>query len=400
MNEQIIIQSFLKSRDFFNQHRHRFEGGNSFGLGAAEVFNEAVKYYDADSSAESVNKDILLERVEKRYPKNKELISSFLHNLPDDISEKNVSKLILEKEQETLAYEAASLVSQNKYDQALSIMKKCLELEETETQEDDRFYHKVPVNDLVEKLSGENLIHIAPSVLSDHLGGGLPRQSQIGVFARPDVGKSAFCVNMAVRMCQEGYKVLYFGNEDSDMVMLSRILCRFNRVEREDLFADPERYTEQALENGYENFMFKSLHPGTLWEIEQEIEVRQPDVIFVDQVRNLFIKGHSDDSMTNVLLRGAERCRSFAKRFNLLSVLVTQAGEEAHNKPVLNMTDVEYSNTGFAAQLDLLIGIGQDQQLKMQNAAVLSFPKNKGVPISPFRIKIDYAKNLIGTEYD
>src|SRR5690606_32128932 len=109
----------------------------------------------------------------------------------------------------------------------------------------------------------------------------------------------------------------------------------------------------------------------TIHEIRSYVEKISPDLVVVDQIRNLAVK---PESMTVNLEQGVIAMRNLAKEFNFVSVVVTQAGDSAHNKLILDYTDVEWSNTGVAAQMDLMIGVGQNEDFKSQGKVMLSFP--------------------------
>ena len=225
----------------------------------------------------------------------------------------------------------------------------------------------------------------------------MPRQSQVGVVARPDIGKSTVTINIAVQACIEGYKVVFFGNEDPDSVMILRAYTRFLKASRDKILSNPNGAYNAAMKRGLSNFTFISLSPGTMVEIEQHVKELKPDVIIVDQLRNMRV-GSKDTGLTEALNTLAKEGRTLAKKYNLVSIVVTQAGDSASGKLILDYTDVEYSNTGFAAQLDLMIGVGQNATMKETGGAMLAFPKNKlTAPLAPFEVMMKYDTNEVLT---
>jgi hypothetical protein len=58
-------------------------------------------------------------------------------------------------------------------------------------------------------------------------------------------------------------------------------------------------------------------------------------------------------------------------------VSVTQAGDSASDKSVLDLGDVDYSNTGIPGQADVMIGIGANKNQRDAGEIVISLPKNK-----------------------
>jgi hypothetical protein len=56
---------------------------------------------------------------------------------------------------------------------------------------------------------------------------------------------------------------------------------------------------------------------------------------------------------------------------------VTQAGDSARGKAVLDDGDIDSSNTGIPGAADVLIGIGMTEQLESAGLRMLSLCKNK-----------------------
>jgi hypothetical protein len=73
----------------------------------------------------------------------------------------------------------------------------------------------------------------------------------------------------------------------------------------------------------------------------------------------------------------ANAVRQIGSRQNALAISVTQAGESAAGKPVLDMEDVDFSNTGIQGAVDVMIGIGASKDDENAGRRVISLPKNK-----------------------
>ena len=69
--------------------------------------------------------------------------------------------------------------------------------------------------------------------------------------------------------------------------------------------------------------------------------------------------------------------RRLAKKYNALAVSVTQAGDSGENKAILNMGDIDGSNTGIQGTADLIIGLGATYDMIQRGMLTLSFSKNK-----------------------
>jgi hypothetical protein len=58
-------------------------------------------------------------------------------------------------------------------------------------------------------------------------------------------------------------------------------------------------------------------------------------------------------------------------------VSLTQAGNSATDKAVVEISDIDSSKVGIPAQGDLIIAIGADQQMKASGVRIINLPKNK-----------------------
>ena len=83
------------------------------------------------------------------------------------------------------------------------------------------------------------------------------------------------------------------------------------------------------------------------------------------------------ESRTQALEKAATEARNLARRRNIPVVSVTQAGDSASGRAILDRGDIDSSNVGIPGQADLMIGIGATGEMENQNMRTLSFPKNK-----------------------
>jgi RecA-family ATPase len=156
---------------------------------------------------------------------------------------------------------------------------------------------------------------------------------------------------------------------------------------------DPEGADALAREMGYDNLVLASLTPGTPKEIERLIIDHKPDVVVMDQLRNLLV---GEENFTRSLERSAQIVRALGKKHNALVLSVTQAGDSASGKSILDMGDVDSSNTGIPAQADVMIGIGMSRDDELQGRRVLSLPKNKaGGNHDSFPVRVDLARSRV-----
>lgn len=394
LREQKILAAALSGRKHWSVISRWLDKKSLSGNGKA-LLKLITEYYKADATATTVDKDLVYDRLLQLFPKDQRELLEFTSGITENPSDFNVVQEIVDQHKSDLAQQIAVAVGTNAIDKIDGLVAQYADTTVIDEADRPQVYTAPDIAEVAEAFKAENLVPVYPTKLNNTLGGGVPRQSQIGVFARPDVGKSTVAMNMAIPMCERGYKVIYFGNEDPDQTMILRAYTRFLRTNSSNVLDNLGESYQKALEKGLENFTFIRLQPGSIAEILTFVEDIRPDVIIIDQLRNMTTT-NAKGSMTDNINTLAAATRSIAKQYDLVSVVITQAGDSAHNKLILEYTDVEYSNTGFAAQLDLLIGAGQNQDLKDMNRIMLAFPKNKLCgPITPFEATIDYPTNRV-----
>lgn len=388
--ENKIISTICSSREAFLKLIPVVDP-NTFTDFGKSVFKEIQTYYNTDNTAQSVDLDLVKKKIIEENPKKTPLIEDYFASLPEASSADNILRLYQEQAKAKLREELIIALGSNHEKKVLDLIDQYLTINIEETP--DELFNGVPIEELAIQFNKENLVPIYPTALNQAIGGGVPRQTQLCIFARPDVGKTTVAINVAVGAAESGYKVLYVGNEDPASKMVVRMLTRFTRKPEKDVLSGGMALYKEAVERGYKNLFFVSMHPGTYGELRKYIEKIRPDLVVIDQIRNMNFK---PESMTINLEQGVIATRNLAKEFNFVSVVVTQAGNSAVNKVVLNMEDVEWSNTGVAAQMDLMVGVGQNDPMKDARVVTLSFPKNKLTPpLKPITANIEYELNRL-----
>ncbi len=92
---------------------------------------------------------------------------------------------------------------------------------------------------------------------------------------------------------------------------------------------------------------------------------------------NLDVSVSKSESKTGSLEVAAKSARRLAKRNRLLVVSVTQAADSATGRVVLGRGDVHNSNVGIPGQVDLMLGVGADEQMEQRGLRELTLVKNK-----------------------
>lgn len=222
---------------------------------------------------------------------------------------------------------------------------------------------------------GEATVPIYPRSIGQRLRGGLRPGHHMIVFARPEMGKTALALHMAVMAASRKANVLYCTNEDAVRDLMMRSLMLFNRQS----FEWTEKNTGQAIMVargfGADRIRFHDMAPGALAEVDRMVRKTRPDFVVIDQLRNM--AGGKTENMTQKLDSLAQGARNIGKRHGCAVLSLTQAGDSARNKAVLDDGDVDNSNTGISAGCSVLIGMGATPAMMEAGERRLTFIKNK-----------------------
>jgi KaiC/GvpD/RAD55 family RecA-like ATPase len=239
----------------------------------------------------------------------------------------------------------------------------------------------------------ETIVPLYPKPLrSQCMGGGAQPGHHILIFGRPEAGKSLMAIHMAAGAAHAGKKVLYFGNEESVRTHYTRMACNLAGRKLADFQDNGDAIIEVANSRGLQNVTFIELTPGTLAEVEQGIVQFKPNLVVVDQLAGLDV---GESNPVRAIDRAARGFRTLLLKHGIVGLSVSQAGDrtERHGQlppAFLSMGDVYGSRTGLPAQVDLMIGIGYDQEMYDRDVRGVSLPKNKlGGSHTPFKIRID-----------
>ena len=378
MRERQVLSSSMHSRDAYERIRDHVERDDFTEQGYV-IWSGIKDYYEADDMAKNVESGILAESISRVIPadKHKEMFRNLVASLDEmDVSTPNVVADLLATKRDRVGKQLAAALLEgeaagelhDKYG-GLLLAEDLGEAEESEERVG------LSVAELVkEKFDPANLIKIMPESLNKRLGGGVKPGHHIILFARPEMGKTMMTIEMMAGFARQGLQCLYIGNEDPIDDINMRVVNRLANMTKEEVLKDPDKADLRARKSGYENIILAPLAPGTPREITKLIEKHQPAVLVLDQLRNLNM---SQDNYVLALENAAKQARQWAKRYSCVVVSVTQAGDSAARKAVLDMGDVDYSNTGIPAQADVMIGMGAADAHAKNGEVVLSLPKNK-----------------------
>ena len=378
-HERALLSSILKSRNAYDLLAGRLSEDDLTEQGAI-VYDGIRTFYERDHKAELVDTNLLLKAITRKLPnpKHHDVFERLVRGLEEGkVSPENVLADYFAMKREDAGQKlAAALLSQDD-EKVTALLEEYERWTEPDDSEDsnEEVVSGLSVAELVnDKLNETGLIKILPRALNDRLDGGLLPGHHVLVFARPEMGKTAMVVNMLSGFVRQGKRVLYVGNEDPIVDIVMRVVCRLTNKSKAEVVANPEAADTDARASGYGLVTFAGLAPGTPREIERLIKQHKPHVVIVDQIRNL---GMKEENPVVKLEKAATAMRTLGKRYGLLMVSVTQAGDSATGKAVLDMGDVDFSNTGIPAAVDVMVGLGASRDDEAAERRVISLPKNK-----------------------
>ena len=372
--EQKLIAASIKSREAFEELLVA-EVESDFSDKALILWKEVKEYYGNDPESASVDLEVLKKKVHRKYTKHADLLMTYFDGI-DEISVPNIMKEVIDMKLEVIGHKLAQELVAGNYDKADNLLDNYNKLRSGEINEENKSetFINPSVEHIINNSSGDNRIAILPKSLNAQLKGGVLRQHHIVLFAPTDMGKSLFALNMVYGFLKQNLKVLYCGNEDPSTDMILRLMWRVTGMTEEEMRKHPETAQGILDSKNFSNFIFVEMAPGTRREIEDLIVKHEPDIVIVDQIRNLDM---GENNKVIALEKAAAMMRMFGKKYNIVPVSLTQAGDSATGKVLLNRGDIDFSNVGIPGTADLLIGIGASEDMENKGERMISFVKNK-----------------------
>lgn len=340
------------------------------------------EYYDRDPNAGHVVKDIFLNGLEATV-QNKKHFAKFVEIVNEaegtETSDANIQELILRtKVNELKTQLAVALMNDGK--NTAELMERLREIQHYSTLDElthagtEILTSEDAEHVLARMINREGVLKVYPQALDERLEGGANGGHHIVIFARPEMGKSAQNITMACGFARQKADGIYFINEDRTEDIYIRLVSNLSGMTVNQCRVEPEKALRIARENGLEYIRLIGLTPGTPKQIEAFVDKYRPKWMIVDQIRNL------DMGEANKVLQleyATSAMRNIGKKYNVLVCSATQAGDSGEGKKLLTMGDVDFSNTGVAAQADVLIGIGGDANDVMEGRRIFNITKNK-----------------------
>jgi archaellum biogenesis ATPase FlaH len=396
VNEHKILKAAL-SRELWGKINEY--GTESILTATSEIFlKEIERAYSVDEKAQSLDLEIVVQNLVRQYPKHKEDITSYGRVI--DSAELPSPKLLVDElrlsKLHSVKHELASeLVNRRQSSRVVELWEKYRTLANGELidgREGAKHYTGSDFDGLVSGACGSGKIRLLPPSLDAHIGRGLSPGHYMLVFGRPNVGKTAFLVNLVRGFCLQGLRTLYWGNEEHVGVIAVRLVQSLTGRSQRDVESNPQASVELA-EKYTKLIVLTDASGCSLAELNQAVEEVKPSILVVDQLRGLSTEG---DGGIFQLEKLCFSMRNLAKKYGMVVVATNQAHVTAEGKRILWMNDLEGSKTTVQGTLDLMLGIGASHDDLGTPMRTLSIVKNKLSGVSrPLATRFDFDKMRI-----
>ena len=234
------------------------------------------------------------------------------------------------------------------------------------------------IGELIEKLNVVSKWQFNLTALKNNISGIGPGNLMI-IFARPEVGKTAFWVSLVSApngFAEQGAKVHAFINEEPAVRTQMRAISCFTGYNREQIIENIDD-TQAEWVKIKDNIKMIDTVDWSLDDIDSHCEKHKPDIIVIDQLDKVNVKGTfaRTDEKLRAVYTGV---REIAKRRDCVVIAISQASADAHDRDHISFDMMENSKTGKAAEADLIIGIGnRTSNDPTNNMRILNVSKNK-----------------------
>lgn len=380
MIDSTILAACIASRSAWERVKDIVDG-KDFSPPVKLLYEALSTYYGADRAASRADAGLLRERVAQRIdnPKQAEAVLSVFDGLDLSVSVPNVVGLCLDVRRRNLILELAATGSNPDDKKAGKLFEELASIWGRTEVDQSEVRYAADWEHLWENVGQANRIPLGIPSLDSRIGGGALPGNHILIFGRTEIGKSCLTLTLAARTVTAGNKVLYVGNEDEIDILKSRVAASILNWTPQQLEAMPKKRTRLLQESTKDRLTMVHLNPGSISELEDLTEKHTPNILILDQIRNL---GGSEDGLTRRMEANAIRLRSLLSKKRLIGISVTQAGDrsQGHDEDgplYLTPGDVDSSRVGLPGQTDLQLGIGSNRDLMSRGLRMISFAKNK-----------------------
>ena len=193
------------------------------------------------------------------------------------------------------------------------------------------------------------------------------------VFARPEVGKTAFMVDCAAFMAtQVPTRVVYLANEERGAALLARLVSSYTGKPRREL---PVEGLGELYDEIFKEKLILLHEPSLNYkDFYAFLREAKPELILIDQLDK--VQGFEEDRYDLELGKIYFWARQMAAEFGTV-IAASQASDSAEGKRWLHQNDLANSKTSKPAEVDWLLGIGKTHEEALRNIRHFHIIKNK-----------------------
>ena len=373
-NLRLYILRTLLTKDKYDKLKSEIEE-SIFQNGARELYKTIGYIYRDNPNITEINfSDLRLAYFNTYYPNTSFASQKNIHELIDNIenqeppSDDVVSTALRSMYRIKKADELARIcldISNNPSSSSLKQVEKFMaNVDEEQTQQESEAVTK-DVDEIVEALQeqGEFKFNL-PSL--QRATNGIGRGNFMIIFARPDVGKTAFWVSLVASpqgFAWQQKKVSIFANEEPAIRTQMRLLNSSTGLQRGNILngsRDVAKNKWASISPYIENF---DCVDKTINDLDEYCSTNEVDILIIDQLDKINVEGKYN--ATHEKLREVYRqARELAKRHNILVIGMSQASAEAQGRSRVTFSVMENSKTGKSAEADVILGLGKEDEIE------------------------------------
>ena len=346
-----------------------------FQNGAREIYKTISNIYKDNPNITQINfSDLKLAYFNTYYPNTSYASQKNIHELIDSLerqeepSDDVVATALKSMYRIKKADELARIcldISNNPSSTSLKQVEKFMaNVDEEQTQQESEAVTK-DVDKIVEALQEQGEFKFNLNSLQ-RATNGIGRGNFMIVFARPDVGKTAFWVSLVASpngFAWQEKKVSIFANEEPAIRTQMRLLNASTGLQRGNILNGSRDLAKQkwsTISPYIENF---DCVGKTMDDLDEYCSTNDVDILIIDQLDKINVTGKYN--ATHEKLREVyTQSRELAKRHNILVIGMSQASAEAQGRSRVTFSTMENSKTGKAAEADIILGIGKEDEVE------------------------------------
>jgi len=198
------------------------------------------------------------------------------------------------------------------------------------------------------------------------------------VFARPEIGKTAFWVSLCSGpngFADQGASIHALINEEPAVRTMMRAINCYTGLTLETIQGNTQQTRTLFAPIASRLHLVDSVDMS-MNHVDDYVRHNHPDILVIDQLDKVHIGGsyaRSDEKLKAIYTA----TREIAKRHNCLVIAVSQASYDAEGKRDLTYAMLDNSKTGKAGEADLIIGVGHNPAIDAETIRHIYISKNK-----------------------